>query len=191
MNSFAKISFLYLCSKALGGMTPKLRQASHERARPREGLDDGHARIPQALAKRRAHRVVGASNDEVHDLDGCEDDAQALAHAWEGLREEAVVERAHDLLLARQGVHGLGVFDHRLIESIQIAALVLDHRMIGKHLKDCVHRAAHRVMLRERMIREHRVKERRGENVLGQHLHRRLVVDGRVQRRAQQSCDQE
>ena len=101
------------------------------------------------------------------------------------------IERAHDLLLARQGVHGLDAFDHRLIESIQIAALVLDHRMIGKHLKDRVHRAAHWVMLRERMIREHRVKERRGENVLGQYLHRRLVVDGRVQRRAQQSCDQE
>ena len=35
------------------------------------------------------------------------------------------------------------------------------------------------------MIREHRVKERCGEDVLGQHLHRRLVVDGRVQGRSQ------
>jgi len=88
-------------------------------------------------------------------------------------------------------VHGLDALDHRLIESIQIAALILDRRMIGEHLKDRVHRTAHGVLLGERMIREHRVKERRGENVLGQHLHRRLVVHGRVLRRAQQSCDQE
>jgi len=93
-------------------MTPKLRHASHERARPREGLDDGHARIPQALAERRTHRVVRAADDEVDDLDGCEDDAQALAHAREGLGEEAVVERAHHLLLARQGVYGLDALDH-------------------------------------------------------------------------------
>ena len=39
-----------------------------------ERFDDGHARIPQALAKRRAHRVVRAADDEVDDLDGREDD---------------------------------------------------------------------------------------------------------------------
>ena len=57
--------------------------------------------------------------------------------------------------------------------------------MIGEHLKDRVHRAAHRVLLRERMIREHRVEERGCQDVLGQHLHRGLVVYSRVQRRAQ------
>ena len=35
------------------------------------------------------------------------------------------------------------------------------------------------------MIREHCVKERCRQDVLGQHLHRRLVVNGWVQRRAQ------
>ena len=63
--------------------------------------------------------------------------------------------------------------------------------MIGDHLKDRVHRAAHRVLLRERMIREHRVKEWCSEDVLGQHLRRRLVVHGRVLRRVQLSYDQE
>ena len=82
-------------------------------------------------------------------------------------------------------MHGLDALDHRPVEGIQIATLVLDHRMIGEHLGDRVHRAAHRVLLRERMIREHRVKERCRQDVLGQHLHRGLVVHGRVQRRAQ------
>ena len=82
-------------------------------------------------------------------------------------------------------MHGLDALNHRPVEGIQVAALVLDHRMIGEHLKNCVHRAAHRVLLRERMIREHRVKERCRQDVLGQHLHRRLVVNGWVQRRAQ------
>ena len=36
----------------------------------RPWLDDSHARIAQALAKGRAHRVVRAADDEVHDLDG-------------------------------------------------------------------------------------------------------------------------
>ena len=44
-------------------------------------FDDGHARIAQALAERRAHRVVRAADDEVDDLDGYEDDTQALTHA--------------------------------------------------------------------------------------------------------------
>ena len=39
----------------------------------------------EALAKGRAHRVVRAADDEVDDLDGREDDAQAFAHAREGL----------------------------------------------------------------------------------------------------------
>ena len=39
-----------------------------------ESFDDGHAWIAQALAKRRAHRVVRAVDDEVHDLDWREDD---------------------------------------------------------------------------------------------------------------------
>ena len=69
--------------QGLGRDDPQLQQASHERARPGEGLDDSHARIPQALAKRRAHRVVRAADDEVDDLDGREHDAQALAHARE------------------------------------------------------------------------------------------------------------
>ena len=154
-----------------------------------ESFDDGHARIPQPLSKRRAHRIIRAADDEVHDLDGREDDAQALTHAREGLREEAIVERAHDLLLARQGVHCLDSIDHRPIEGIQLAALVLEHRVRRQHLHNRVHRAAHRVLLRERMIRKHRVKERERQDVLGQHLHRRLVVDGRVQRRAQQIFD--
>ena len=158
----------------------QLQQARHERARPREGLDDGHARIPQALAECRAHRVVCAADDEVDDFDGREDDAQALTHARERLREEAIIERTHDLLLARQGVHGLDALDHRPVEGIQLAALVLEHRVRRQHLHNRVHRAAHRVLLRERMIREHRVKEWGRQDVLGEHLHRRLVVHGRV-----------
>ena len=85
---------LLLVFQGLGRNDAELQQARHERARPREGLDDGHPRIPQALTKRRAHRIVGTADDEVDDLDGCEDDVQALAHAWESLREEAIVERA-------------------------------------------------------------------------------------------------
>lgn len=54
-----------------------------------ESFDDRHPAIPQALAKRRAHRVVGAADDEVDNLDGREDDTQALAHARERLGEEA------------------------------------------------------------------------------------------------------
>lgn len=156
-----------------------------------KSFDDRDPGFPEALPKGRAHRVVRAADDEVDDLDGREDDAQALAHAREGLREEAVVERAHDLLLARQGVHGLDVLDHRLIEGVELPALVLEHRMCGQHVQDCVHCAAHRVLLRERMIREHRVKQRGRQDVLGRHLHRGLVVHGRVLRRAQLSCDQE
>ena len=76
---------LVLAFQGLGRNNAELEQARHEGARPREGLDDGHARIPQALAKRRAHRVIRAADDEVDDLDGREDDAQALAHARERL----------------------------------------------------------------------------------------------------------
>ena len=140
---------LVLVFQGLGRDEAQLQQASHEGARPREGLDDRDPRIPQTLAKGCAHRIVGAADDEIHDLDGREDDAQALAHAREGLREETIVERAHDLLLARQGVHGLDALDHRPVEGIQLAVFVLDHRMIGEHLKDRVHRVAHRVLLRE------------------------------------------
>ena len=125
---------LLLVFQGLGRNDAELQQARHERARPREGLDDGHPRIPQALTKRRAHRIVGTADDEVDDLDGCEDDVQALAHAWESLREEAIVERAHDLLLARQCVHRLDALNHCFIEGIQIAALVLEHRVRCQHL---------------------------------------------------------
>ena len=76
---------LVLVFQGLGRDDAQLQQARHEGARAREGLDDGNARIPQALPKRRAHRVVRAADDEVDDLDGREDDAQALAHARESL----------------------------------------------------------------------------------------------------------
>ena len=104
--------------QGLGRDDPQLQQARHEGACAGERLDDGHAWIPQALAKGRAHRVVGAANDEVDDLDRREDDTQALAHARERLREETIVERAHDLLLTRQGMHGLDAFDHRPVEGV-------------------------------------------------------------------------
>ena len=171
--------------QGLGRDHSELQQARHERARAREGLDDSHARVSQALAKCRVHRIVCAADDEVDDLDGREDDAQALAHAREGLREEAIVERAHDLLLARQGMYRLDALDHRLIEGVEFPALVLEHRVRRQHLHNRVHRTAHRVLLRERMIREHRVKQRGGENVLGQHLHSRLVIHRRIQGLAQ------
>lgn len=37
-----------------------------------------------------------------------------------------IIERAHDLLLARQGVHGLDAMDYRPVEGIQLAVLVLN-----------------------------------------------------------------
>lgn len=52
-----------------------------------------------------------------------------LAHPREGLREEVIIERAHDLLLAHQGVHGLDAMDYRPVEGIQLAVLVFEHRV--------------------------------------------------------------
>lgn len=83
-----------------------------------KSFDDRDPGFPEALPKGRAHRVVRAADDEVDDLDGCEDDAQVLAHAREGLGEEAVVECAHDLLLARQGVHCLDAMGYCPVEGI-------------------------------------------------------------------------
>ncbi|GEM_PF-3971837 len=77
-------------------------------------FDDGHSRVPQALAKGRAHRVVGAANNEVDDLHGGEDNAQALAHAREGLGEEAIVERALRALACRART----VFVQERIQSV-------------------------------------------------------------------------
>ena len=94
-------------------------------------LDDSHVRIPQALPKGRAYRVVRAADGEVHDLDGREDDAH---HLRKGLREEVIIERARDLLLTRQGVHGLDALDYRPVEGIQLAVLVHEHRVRRQHL---------------------------------------------------------
>lgn len=59
--------------------------------------------------------------------------------------------------------------------------------MTGEFFKNCVQRAAHQVLLRERMIREHRVKERGRQDVLGQHLHRGGVYHRRIQGLAQRN----
>ena len=67
-----------------------------------KSFDDRGPGFPEALPKGRAHRVVRAADDEVYDLNGCEDDHWVLAHPREGLREEVIIERAHDLLLARR-----------------------------------------------------------------------------------------
>lgn len=45
-----------------------------------------------------------------------------------------IIERAHDLLLARQGVHGLDAMDYRPVEGIQLAVLVLELRVRRQHL---------------------------------------------------------
>ena len=94
-----------------------------------KSFDDRDSGFPEALPKGREHRVVRAADDEVEDLDGREDDAQALAHTREGLREEVIIERAYDLLLAHQGVHGLDAMDYRPVEGIQLAVLVFEHRV--------------------------------------------------------------
>lgn len=44
------------------------------------------------------------------------------------------IERAHDLLLARQGVHRLDALDYRPVEGIKLTVLVLEHRVRRQHL---------------------------------------------------------
>ena len=50
------------------------------------------------------------------------------------MREEVIIERVYDLLLARQGVHRLDTPDYRPVEGIQLAAFVLEHRVRRQHL---------------------------------------------------------
>ena len=45
-----------------------------------------------------------------------------------------IIERAHDLLPTRQGVHGLDALDFRPLEGIQHSVLLLEHRVRRQHL---------------------------------------------------------
>ena len=84
-----------------------------------------NALVAQASPELPAHHVIGAVQDEIHDLNRRVDDAEAVRVLLEGRGEELLVE-FHQHVLARFAVvEAAGAHTHAFVEALQIPRFVL------------------------------------------------------------------
>ena len=143
-----------------------------------------HAFICDAAPQVGACQPVHAAQNEVHDLHRRVDDPQRLGRLGKGQGEEPLVEFGDDPLLARGVVNARAALANRLVEALQLLGLRLQVGSI-QHLEHPAHHLRHRVLGREVVAVEDRVKHRFGHQMLGEHVDRGLRGDRVVEIGAQ------
>ena len=132
---------------------------------PVKGIEHVDAFVAQAAPELLAQHVVGALQDEVHDLDRGVDDAEAFGVLLERGREELLVELHQHPLPRRAVVEAAGAHPDALVETLQVPHLVLEAEL-AEVLPQGVQGPGHRVGGREVVMLEQRLEDRAGQDVL-------------------------
>ena len=147
----------------------RLQQPHQEDARPGEGVEDMDALVAQAPPELQAHHVIGAREDEVHDLDRGVDDAEPVRVLLHRGREELLVELHQHALARGRVVEAARPQPHALVEAFEVAGLVLQPEL-PEVAPQRVERAGHRVAAGEVVALEQRLEHRARQDVLRHHV---------------------
>ena len=153
-----------------------LQQPDKEDTGSRERIEDMDALIRQAPAELLPQDVVGAVQDEVHDLHRRVHDPQPVGLLLQCDGEELLVKLHQHPLPGFAVVQALCPQANAAVEGLEIPSLVLQTELLEVP-RQAVERPGHRVAAGEVVVLEQGLEHGPRQQVLGQHPHRVSALD--------------
>ena len=153
---------------------PALQQAHRECARAGKGVEQMHVLVRQAAPELLAQKIIDRVQHEVDDLHRRVDNAQPLHHLGECRLEEFVVQLDDNALFALSVVDAGCTLAHRIVETLQRGRVFLNGLRL-QQVEHFLHGDGNRVVLDKRVALKKRIKDRPGNDMLREHLHRLLL----------------
>ncbi len=119
-------------------------------------------------------------DNEVHDLDRGVDNAKPVSHRLEGGLEELLVEFPDDFLPCFGIVDSLHPSSNTSVELLKSLNFLADSVLL-KNIQHLLHGNRNRILLSECIAFKESIKDRLGDEVLGQHLNCIILRNLRVQ----------
>ena len=151
------------------GDQARLQEPRGEDAGAGERVEDMHVFIGEAAAEFIAQGAVGAVQDEVHDLDGGIDDAEAVGVLFHRAGEKALVELHQDALARGAVAEAAGAEPHAFVEAPEVAGFVLEAEL-AEIAAQFVEGLRHGVAAREVVSLEQRLEYGPRDDVLRHHV---------------------